>query len=83
MLSMRLTATKIARAFQWTAIRDESGMADRNSNNPLRAIVDLERYVERDRMFVAAFESVGYPIIAKTLDGTITAWNPAAERLYQ
>ena len=33
-------------------------------------------------MFSAAVESASYPIITKSLDGTITGWNPAAERLY-
>jgi PAS domain S-box-containing protein len=43
----------------------------------------LEQSTQRERMFSAAVESATYPIITKTLDGTITAWNPAAERLYQ
>jgi PAS domain S-box-containing protein len=43
----------------------------------------LEQYAQRERMFAAAVESASYPIITKTLDGTITGWNPAAERLYQ
>jgi PAS domain S-box-containing protein len=36
-----------------------------------------------EHIFAAAFELASYPIIAETLDGTITAWNPAAERLFQ
>jgi PAS domain S-box-containing protein len=44
---------------------------------------DLVQYAERERMFIALFETARYPIISKALDGTITAWNPAAERLYQ
>jgi PAS domain S-box-containing protein len=43
----------------------------------------LEQYAQRERMFSAAVEQAGYPIITKTLDGTITAWNPAAEQLYR
>ena len=43
----------------------------------------LEQYEQRERMFSAAVEQASYPIITKTLDGTITGWNPAAERLYR
>jgi PAS domain S-box-containing protein len=43
----------------------------------------VDPYRSQERMFAAAFESVSYPIIAERLDGTITAWNPAAERLFQ
>ena len=43
----------------------------------------LEQHALRERMFSAAVEQASYPIITKTLDGTITAWNPAAERLYR
>ena len=43
---------------------------------------DLEQYEQRERMFSAAVESASYPIITKTLDGTITGWNRSAERLY-
>jgi PAS domain S-box-containing protein len=41
-----------------------------------------ERYAQRGRMFSAAMDQASYPIVTQTLDGTITAWNPAAERLY-
>jgi PAS domain S-box-containing protein len=43
----------------------------------------LEQHAQRQRMFSAAMEQASYPIITKTLDGTITAWNPAAEQLYR
>ena len=42
----------------------------------------LGEFAQRERMFSAAVESASYPIITKSLDGTITGWNPAAERLY-
>jgi PAS domain S-box-containing protein len=42
----------------------------------------MEHHAHRERMFSAAVESASYPIITNTLDGTITSWNPAAERLY-
>jgi PAS domain S-box-containing protein len=52
-------------------------------SNKRRAIEQaLEEYAQRERMFSAAVETASYPIITKSLDGTITGWNPAAERLY-
>jgi PAS domain S-box-containing protein len=42
----------------------------------------LRQYGERERLFTAVFESSTDAVVTKTLDGTITAWNPAAERLF-
>jgi PAS domain S-box-containing protein len=43
----------------------------------------FEQYGQWKRLFIAAVESASYPVITTTLDGIITAWNPAAERLYR
>src|SRR5256885_1350252 len=50
----------------------------------LRRQVASERdyHSERERLFSAVVESSNDAIITKTLDGTITAWNGAAERLF-
>ena len=43
---------------------------------------EQRRHSERERLFSAVVESSNDAIITKTLDGTITGWNPAAERLF-
>jgi PAS domain S-box-containing protein len=41
-----------------------------------------DHYAARERLFSAALESSNDAIVTKSLDGTITGWNPAAERLF-
>jgi PAS domain S-box-containing protein len=42
----------------------------------------LRGHVDEDRLYAAVVRSVSDAIITKTLDGTITGWNRAAERLF-
>ncbi|MDR3436201.1 PAS domain S-box protein [Telmatospirillum sp.] len=41
-----------------------------------------KRHGEREQLFSAIIESSNDAIVTETLDGMITAWNPAAERLF-
>jgi len=47
-----------------------------------RAEAELERHFDRERLLSAAVQSSNDSIITLTLDGVVTSWNPAAERLF-
>jgi PAS domain S-box-containing protein len=55
---------------------------EREVQEHLRTIAARDHHAERERLFSAAVESSNDAIITTSLDGTITGWNSAAERLY-
>ncbi|MGZ5867880.1 MAG: PAS domain S-box protein, partial [Xanthobacteraceae bacterium] len=54
----------------------------RDAEQRRSADATIQGYALRERMYIAAVETASYPIITTAPDGIITAWNPAAERLY-
>jgi PAS domain S-box-containing protein len=60
----------------------QASMARLLRNARRRAKLERERHAGREQLFSAVVESSNDAIIAKSLDGTVTAWNAAAERLF-
>jgi len=69
-----------------TAAMMSLGLLGRSLRRPLNDVDgrgdETARDVERERLFSAAVEYSNDAIITEALDGTITAWNPAAERMF-
>jgi PAS domain S-box-containing protein len=74
----------LARAFAHVMgeVRAKTVALEREVQEHLRTIAARDHHAERERLFSAAVESSNDAIITTSLDGTITGWNSAAERLY-
>jgi len=74
----------LARAFarMVAEVRDKTTALKREMEDHRRTETALARHAERERLFSAAVEYSNDAVVTKTLDGTITAWNPAAERMF-
>ncbi len=74
----------LSRAFarMFGEVRDKTAALESEVEGHRRTWTELERHADRERLFSAAVQSSFDAIVTKTLDGTITGWNPAAERLF-
>jgi len=61
---------------------DKTVALEREVASTRRTEAALVHHAERERLFSAAVESSNDAIITMSLDGTVTGWNTAAERLY-
>jgi PAS domain S-box-containing protein len=74
----------LARAFAHVMgeVHAKTVALEREVQEHIRTIAARDHHAERERLFSAAVESSNDAIITTSLDGTITGWNSAAERLY-
>ncbi|CAN7762423.1 PAS domain S-box protein [Bradyrhizobium sp. LjRoot220] len=74
----------LARAFakMIAEVNEKTAALQQEVREHRRTIAARDHHAERERLFSAAVESSNDAIITTSLDGTITGWNTAAERLY-
>jgi PAS domain S-box-containing protein len=74
----------LARAFARVMgeVNAKTAELEREIQEHRRTETARDHYAARERLFSAAVESSNDAIITESLDGTITGWNPAAERLF-
>jgi PAS domain S-box-containing protein len=74
----------LARAFERVIgeLKAKTAELEREVQEHRRTEAARDHYAARERLFSAAVESSNDAIVTKSLDGTITGWNPAAERMF-
>ena len=63
-------------------VQEKTAALEREIEKHRRTEAALERHADREQLFSAAVESTNDAIVTMTLDGIITGWNPACERLF-
>jgi PAS domain S-box-containing protein len=63
-------------------VKEKTASLERAIAEHRRTEAELERHFDRERLLSAAVQSSNDSIITLTLDGVVTSWNPAAERLF-
>ncbi|HUI96472.1 MAG TPA: PAS domain S-box protein [Xanthobacteraceae bacterium] len=74
----------LARAFARMVgeVEEKTAALRKETEDRHRTETELALHTERERLFSAAVEFSDDAIVTKTLAGIITAWNPAAERMF-
>jgi PAS domain S-box-containing protein len=74
----------LARAFarMLREVRDKTAALENEFEEHKRTEAELEKHADRERLYGAAVQYSVDAVVTKTLDGFITGWNPAAERLF-
>ncbi len=74
----------LARAFAraMDEVNAKTAALEREVQDHRRTEAARNHYAARERLFIATVESSNDAIVTKSLDGTITGWNPAAEHLF-
>ena len=74
----------LARAFAQTIeeVNAKTAALEQEVRDHRRTVAARDHHAEREQLFSAAVESSNDAIITMSLDGSITGWNSAAERLF-
>jgi PAS domain S-box-containing protein len=74
----------LARAFarMSSEVQEKRAALEREIEEHRRTAAARERLADRERLFGAAVQSSNDAIVTQTLDGIITGWNPASERVF-
>jgi PAS domain S-box-containing protein len=74
----------LARAFARVIgdVNAKTAALEREVTEHRRTVAARDHHVARERLSSAAMEPSNDAIVTKSLDGAITGWNPAAERLF-
>jgi PAS domain S-box-containing protein len=74
----------LGRAFahMMAEVQDKTASLEKVIAQRRHAEAEIERHSARERLLSAAVQSSNDSIVTLTLDGVVTSWNPAAERMF-